>query len=1014
MVDGNEIREQFLRFFEGKAHLRMPSASLVPSGDSTLLLTSAGMVPFKPYFLGEVSPPAPRMASSQKSFRTTDIENVGDHKHLTFFEMLGNFSIGDYFKTEAIDFAWEFVTQWMKLDPERFWVTVYLDDDEAYQMWKQRIGVPEDRIYRYGKSDNWWGPAGIEGPCGPCSELHYDFGESRGCSPTASPSAIMEWELLKLDEDNQKVTTEGTENRNNGDTGEQPGCHPNCDHCERFVELWNLVFMQFFQDQKGNLSALSSPNIDTGMGLERAAVILQDVRNVYETDIFAPIISKVCELTGVGYGDKDETDRLVRVIAEHARGAAFLISDGVVPGNDGRGYVLRRLIRRAARAGRKLGLSRSFLASVVETVINHVEKSYPELDASRGFILMAVTREEERFIETFDSGLRVLQALISSRETIASYASSIAQSGELMATWEDKDPIVAQELMSGLVSKFDASLKKSDAHVRQGTEYFLEILGQQIHLASRMLREPEALRRKFMNILESDWAHCVTGYELYRLYDTHGFPPEETEEIAFEHGLAVDMMGFREQMRIHGEISKSDGAQFLGSPQARIFQYQAFAANETRFVGYESLEQTSIIVGILDSEGEPASKASQGDSVEIVLQDTPFYPEGGGQVGDVGQISSATGKIDIVDSHSPIRGLVVHKGEISRGMFALGDKVCAAVDPKQRQNAARNHTATHLLHAALRDILGAHVRQAGSMVAADKLRFDFTHIQALTTDELASVEGLVNQAIRENHAIGIRESTYTEAVGEGALAFFGDKYGEKVRVVEVGCPTVPIDSGQPCFSVEVCGGTHLSATGEVGMFMILSEGSIGSGLRRIEALTGLEAERALWEPRERLRKMARGLEAAPSDLEAKVQTLLDDLERERSRSASLESSLALLEADGLLGQTVVIDGVNVLSAKVKSKSANTMREIGDYLKAKLGSGVVALGSIINGRPVLIVMVTADLVEKGFSAVTLIRNIARLIGGGGGGSPSLAQAGGKQAEKLGEALAEVPSLVAGQA
>ena len=352
MVDGNEIREQFLRFFEGKAHLRMPSASLVPSGDPTLLLTSAGMVPFKPYFLGEVSPPAPRMTSSQKSFRTTDIENVGDHKHLTFFEMLGNFSIGDYFKTEAIDFAWEFVTQWMKLDPGRFWVTVYLDDDEAYQMWKQRIGVPEDRIYRYGKSDNWWGPAGIEGPCGPCSELHYDFGESRGCSPTASPSAIMEWELLKLDEDDQKVTTEGTGNRNNGDTGEQPGCHPNCDHCERFVELWNLVFMQFFQDQKGNLSPLSSPNIDTGMGLERAAVILQDVRNVYETDIFAPIISKVCELTGVRYGDKDETDRLVRVIAEHARGAAFLISDGVVPGNDGRGYVLRRLIRRAVRAGR--------------------------------------------------------------------------------------------------------------------------------------------------------------------------------------------------------------------------------------------------------------------------------------------------------------------------------------------------------------------------------------------------------------------------------------------------------------------------------------------------------------------------------------------------------------------------------------------------------------------------------------------------------------------------------------
>jgi alanyl-tRNA synthetase len=1010
MVDGNEIRERFLRFFEGKAHLRIPSASLVPAGDPTLLLTSAGMVPFKPYFLGEVAPPAPRMTSSQKSFRTTDLENVGDHKHLTFFEMLGNFSIGDYFKPEAIDFAWEFVTQEMKLDPSRLWVTVYLDDDEAYQMWKQRIGVPEERIYRYGKSDNWWGPAGIEGPCGPCSELHYDFGASRGCGSEASPADIREWELRKLDRGNQVGLNPRDEGSN---TGGQPGCHPNCDNCERFVELWNLVFMQYFQDQKGNLSRLAAPNIDTGMGLERAAVIMQDVANVYETDMFRPIISKVCDLAGIKHGSKEETDRSVRVIAEHARGAAFLISDGVVPSNDGRGYVLRRLIRRAARAGRKLGLSQSFLASIVDTVIRHVATSYPELDASREFILTAVTREEERFVETFEAGLRVLEDLVASRKEIALYASSIAQSAELTATWEDKAPTASDELMSGLLSKFGTMLKNSESEVRQGTSYFLDILGQQAQLASRMLRQPEEVRKRFISVLGADWENSVTSFELYRLYDTYGFPPEETEEIALQHGLAVDMVGFKEQMRIHGEISKSDGVKFAGGPQARIFQYQALAVNDTRFVGYEVLEETSTVVGILNFEGEPTSKVSQGDHVEIVLQDTPFYPEGGGQVGDTGYIYSQTGAVEIVDTYSPIRGLVVHKGNVSRGTITLGESVDASVDSRWRSNAARNHTATHLLHAALRKILGPHVRQAGSMVAADKLRFDFTHIQPLTAEELTSVEALVNHAVRDNHAIGIRESTYTEAVGEGALAFFGDKYGERVRVVEVGGQTDGRFTDVPCFSVEVCGGTHLSATGEVGMFMILSEGSVGSGLRRIEALTGVEAERALREPRERLARIARDLEAAPSNLEAKVKSLLDELERERARSGVLETNLAHLEADSLLAQVVETAGIRVLSSRVTSRSADAMREIGDYLKTKLESGVVALGAIINGRPVLIVMVTADLVEKGISAVSLIRGIAKFIGGGGGGSPSLAQAGGKQVDKIDEALAQVASLLSDQ-
>ncbi len=899
MPAGDELRSLYLDYFQEQGHLLVPSSSLVPAGDPTLLLTTAGMVQFKPYFLGQAAPPRSRMTSAQKCFRATDIDTIGDHKHLTFFEMMGNFSVGDYFKRDAIGFGWDFLTQRLKLSPERLMVTVYADDDDAAALWGEVAGLPPERIYRYAKADNWWGPPGAEGPCGPCSEIFYDFGAELGCDALVSPATVDAW-----------VGSGGHEK-------DQPGCHPNCDRCERFVELWNLVFMQFYQDTAGELSPLPAPNIDTGLGLERAAVITQGARNIFETDLFRPIIDAVCRAADAEYGGDAKTDRAIRVVAEHARGAVFLIGDGVLPGNDSRGYVLRRLIRRAVRFGRKLGLTEPFLGGVSEAVIDRMRAAYPDLESNRDFILRVLRREEEQFGRVLEQGLHSIETMLADRK-------GVDESG---------------------------------------------VLG---------------------------------GDVAFTLWDTYGMPVEETEEIVREHGLSLDLAGFEREMEAQRERARA-GARFTGPESAKIFRYRDLGAGPVRFVGYERLVEPTVVAALLAPDGESLERAEAGRDVEVVLQATPFYAEGGGQVGDGGEIVGPAGRVVVVDTQAPIEGLIVHGGRVAEGSMAVGDTVEARVDRSRRIASARNHSATHLAHAALRRVLGPHVRQAGSLVAPDRLRFDFTHNQALTPEELRAVERLVNEQVLSDATVTKRETPYTDALAEGALAFFGDKYGATVRVVEMG------DDDGP-FTKEVCGGTHLDRTGEVGLFLITSESAVGSGMRRLEAVTGFAAGDLARGGIDALESLARGLETTPSDLAGRVAALQEQLDRERRRAEGLEREAARHEAAGLLSTAQQADGVTVLTAIVSAEGVDTVREMGDYLRDRLGSGLVVLGSIQKDRPMLVAMLTADLVAKGLSAVEIVREAAKVIGGGGGGRPEVAQAGGTRTDKLAEALALVPTLV----
>ena len=902
-MTGDEIRAMFTRFFEERGHLRMPSASLIPAGDPTLLFTSAGMVPFKPFFMGEQTPPSRRLTSIQKSFRTTDIDEVGDHKHLTFFEMLGNFSIGDYFKNDAVAFAWELFTQGFKLDPERIYATVHLDDDEAYAIWHDEIGVPPERIYRYGDSDNWWGPAGTEGPTGPCSELHYDGGADKGCNPMLEPEVL---------------TAIFREERDTGQAQPIPGCHPNCD-CERFVELWNLVFMQFYQDPERNRSPLPAPSVDTGMGLERAAAVLQEKSNVFETDLFWPMVARTCELTGKSYGADTETDYALRVVAEHSRAAAFLIGDGVVPGNEGRGYVLRRVIRRAIRYGRRLGLDEPFLTRVAEAALEHFRADYRELSENHDFILRVIRLEEERFGRTIQTGL----------------------------------PLLEEQIIPALAGNGGA----------------------------------EAASR-------------VSGADAFLLWDTFGVPPELTEEIAREHGLeGLDWDGYEAAMERQREQSRA-AQEFTGNMEM-LTAYENLGVERTRFVGYQGLGGESVVAAIM-VEGEPVGFATQGRSVEIVLQETPFYPEGGGQVGDRGAITSANGVVRVEDTQSPVAGLIVHRGVVEHGDISLGERVTAQVDAGRRLDAARNHSGTHLLHASLRLALGPHVRQAGSYVGPERLRFDFSHVSPLTPDEILSVQSLANDKVRENLAVSSRETTYTEAVGQGALAFFGDRYGDVVRVVSM--------AGGDTFSVEVCGGTHVAATGQVGVMFVLGESGIGGGMRRIEAVTGRAAELLFVEQSARLGALSQRLQTPVADLETRLESYIRDNDDLRRRLTAMERSNLRAEAEGILGRVAEVDGVKVVAARTSATTADAMREMGDFLKTRLPSAVIALGCVAEGNPLLVTMVTPDLVGRGLHAGNLARDTARVMGGGGGGRPEIAQAGGRQAEKLDEALSGVADLV----
>ena len=873
-----KIRETFLGYFESKGHSRMASSSLIPVGDPTLLFTSAGMVQFKSYFTGEAEPPNHRLTTSQKCFRTPDIEEVGDATHNTLFEMLGNFSIGDYFKKEAVDYAIELTTEGYGLPMEKFAAAIHDTDDETRELWVAK-GIPRDRVYSYGDDENWWGPAGDEGPCGPCSELHYDYGEGRGC----------------LEDD----------------------CIPNCknvmdngDVCDRYVELWNLVFMQFYHHLDGSRTDLPAPSVDTGMGFERLIRILQSVDTCYETDLFTPIVAEVERISGKTYGEDHASTYGIRVVAEHGRSVTFLIADGVAPANAGRGYVLRRVIRRAIRYARRIGIEGNFLGEIADVTIEKMGDIYPELVNNRDFIKTVLRLEEDRFQQAFENGYSIL----------------------------------SETLESG----------------------------------------PDVL----------------AGDVVFRLWDTHGFPVEMTQEIAGENGVEIDMEGFEREMAAQREQSRA-GAQF-GEDRAKIRVYESLGVGGTAFLGYESLRTSTVVVGLI-ADDEVTNEVSEGQDVEIVLLQTPFYAEGGGQIGDAGDISGDNGRIAVTDTQEVMPGLIVHFGRVAAGSVSLGETVDANVDPIRREDTARNHTATHLLHAALRQVLGLHVRQAGSLVAPDRLRFDFTHVQPVTDDEMWQVQLLVNEKIRQNARILRDEDTYQEAIRRGALAFFGDRYDERVRLVEI--------ANGDTFSFEVCGGTHVDRTGEVGAVYVLGEASIGAGMRRIEAISGRAAERMVWDRFKREERVAQTLQASPAEVEERIQSLMAELDNLQREQEAMERRLSLQAAEGLLTQAQDVDGVTVLSAHAAAASADSLREVGDYLRDKLGSGVVVLGAVVNDRPMLVAMVTRDLIDsRGLNASDIARGAAKVVGGGGGGRPDVAQAGGRDASKLDEALAQVPGLV----
>ena len=988
-----EIRQAFLDFFQGKGHLVMPSSSLIPAGDPTLLLTSAGMVQFKPYFMGEMKPPGPRLTSVQKCFRTTDIDEVGDTSHHTFFEMLGNFSIGDYFKKEAIAWAWEFVTEQLKLPPERLWATIFLEDEEAHDLWIA-TGVPEERIRRFGEEDNYWGPAGNEGPCGPCSEIHYDFGG--------------ECRLGKPDSE----------------------CGPNC-LCGRFLELWNLVFMQFYQDPEGVRTPLPAPNIDTGMGLERTARILQGVESAYETDLFKPIIEEVCKLANKAYGQDEETDVAIRVVAEHARSAAFLIADGVVPtGQDERGSVLRRVTRRAIRYGSKLGLESiegGFLAPVAEMVIQEMGGVYAELVSGREFVLQVLQEEEEQFGEVYTTGEAILKGFLVEIPHIASRLDKVErdiQYRDELILDDALDDFFSPQVIFPYRSSWKNAEETDGAHL--AWELVIDRFTRDEHAKAKakqplvQLEEIQPRVNRTKENLERVRTY-LPGNIAFRLYDTYGFPPELTAEIAREHGLEVDMEGFEREMEAQRERSRSKGQKFGGDLDVQR-RYEQF--NRTKFLGYETTTAPSEVVGLLVTAPSPsvppqggnperseiplmasADKATEGQEVEVVLKESPFYAEGGGQVGDAGEIEGSKGVIQVEDTQSPVAGLIVHRGRVTKGQVAVGETVVATVDRQRRQDAARNHTATHLLHAALRQVLGTHVRQAGSLVAPDRLRFDFTHVSPLSREELREVERLTNEKIRGNVPVRKRETTYRQAIADGALAFFGDKYGDEVRVVEV--------ANGEIFSMEVCGGTHVDATGDVGYCHVLGESGVGAGMRRIEAVTGRAAEALAREQAELLERVAKELESSPQDLEARVAALTQEVARLRNEVAEAERKTSRREAAEILKRVQEVEGIKVVAERAHVSSAEALRETGDWLRDKLGSGVIILGTVVNDRPTVMAMVTKDLVGRGLHAGEIVKAAAGVMGGGGGGRPEMAQAGGRDTERLDDALGKAVEVVARQ-
>lgn len=874
-MTSNEIRKAFLNFFEKRSHRIVKSSSLVPQNDPTLLFTNAGMVQFKGVFLGEEVREYRRAASSQKCVRAggkhNDLENVGrTARHHTFFEMLGNFSFGDYFKQEAIEWAWELVTGEWKLPKEKIWITIYFEDEEAFKIW-ERLGIPDSRIVRMGEKDNFWA-MGDTGPCGPCSEIVFDQGSEVGCG--------------------------------------RPDCHVGCE-CDRFLELWNLVFMQFNRDKDGTLHPLSKPCIDTGMGLERISAILQGVKSNYDTDLFKPLFKKIEQISQIHYGADPKKDISMRVIADHSRASTFLINDGVLPSNEGRGYVLRRIMRRAMRHGRMLGIDKPFLHIMNEAVVNIMMEAYPELRETENFISKVIFNEEERFQETLDQGLKILR------------------------------------------------------------------------------EEIKRLKEKDQKIFPGEIA--------FRLYDTYGFPIDLSSEILQEEGIVIDEEGFKSQMIKQREKSRES---WQGIGEGRIKEVYKRLYTEgirSRFTGYEELQSESKILKMIKGN-EIVSFSKEGEELELITESTPFYGEAGGQVGDQGVIFQEAFSLEVLDTIKPFEDFIVHIVKVKRGSLREGMEATLKVDRDRRKAIALNHTATHLLQATLREVLGEHVHQAGSLVSPERLRFDFTHFAQVSREDLQKVEALLNNKIRENLKVVTKVMDVEEAIRMGAMALFGEKYGEKVRVVMISD-----------FSIELCGGTHTSRTGDIGIFKILTETGVASGVRRIEAITGERAYQYIKEEEKELEEIANALKASPKEVLQKIDRLIQrqkELERELS---SYKDRLSNQEVMNLLGHVKEIKGIKVLSAKVDGKDLKRMRDFVDQLKIKIGSGIILLGGEIDSKVSLVMGVTSDLTHR-FNASELIKKIAIHVGGTGGGRKDFAQAGGSEPKKLEEALRAIEKLI----
>ncbi|MDO9533967.1 MAG: alanine--tRNA ligase [Bacillota bacterium] len=876
-MKSSQIRAIFLNYFQGKDHLVLPSFSLVPKNDPTLLLIGAGMAPLKPYFTGEKTPPHPRMATCQKCVRTPDIERVGiTSRHATFFEMLGNFSFGDYFKEEAISWAWELVTRGYQIPEERLYVSIYEEDDEAFVIWRDKVGIPESKIYRLGKEDNFWeiGP----GPCGPCSEIYYDMGPEHGCG--------------------------------------RPGCEVGCD-CDRYLEVWNLVFTQFNKEADGSYTPLEQKNIDTGAGLERLALVLQGVTNLFEIDTVRPLLEHFTGKAGISYGADREKDTSLRVITEHLRGVTFMVSDGIMPSNEGRGYVLRRILRRAVRHGKLLGMEASFLSEAIPLLTQLMGDSYPEIEKKLDFIIRIVKLEEERFKETLDQGMEILEE----------------------------------------------------------------------HLA--------ILKEKGESVLQGDLA--------FKLYDTFGFPLDLTKEILTEKGFSLDEKAFDHSLEQQRERARAASGTHEPGQNNNVNLSSLLKGISTEFVGYDTCNSEGEVLALVSgSSGELLSEANtrtEEKELYLILDRSPFYSEKGGQVGDTGLIHFPGGAAVVRNTLPGPGDQILHLVEIKEGKIRVGDRIDSLVDQKRRSDISRNHTSTHLLHRALKDFLGDHVNQAGSYVTPDRLRFDFTHFNHLEEDELKNVEEKINSVLHNNYKVNTTYTSLDEAVAMGAAALFDEKYEGRVRLVS-------IDD----YSKELCGGTHVDSIGEIGLFKIVSEGGVGAGVRRIEALTGDGAYRYFINHEEILKETSSLLKVSPEKMTEKINELLESSKILQRKLKQLSQQLAGQNIETILEKTDNSFGFPVLSTQIEVESMENLRDYLDKLRDKISSGIILLGTITNGKVLLAAAVTQDLVKKGFHAGKLIGEVAKLTGGGGGGRADMAQAGGKDPEKLPQALSQVLSLV----